>query len=151
MTAIYAGLRPATEFKDFQIRNHEGRHYITVGGIRSTGLSAALGIAAHVERLAGLTLDAPSTPVWPTVSNISEYAPRDWEVPGHGGVVCHCEMVTRREVLAALDGPLPARSLAGLKRRTRVTMGRCQGFFCSAELASVTAGRLEHDMADRIE
>lgn len=151
VTAIYAGLRPATEFKDFQIRSHEGRHYITVGGIRSTGLSAALGIAAHVERLAGLTLDAPSTPVWPTVSNISEYAPRDWEVPGHGGVVCHCEMVTRREVLAALDGPLPARSLAGLKRRTRVTMGRCQGFFCSAELASITAGRLEHDMADRIE
>ncbi len=59
-------------------------------------------------------------------------------------------MVTRREVLAALDGPLPARSLAGLKRRTRVTMGRCQGFFCSAELARITAGRLEHDMADRI-
>ena len=150
VTAIYAGLRPATEFKDFQIREHEGRNYITVGGIRSTGLSAALGIAGHVERLAGLKLDAPSAPAWPTVSNISEYAPRDWQNPGHGGIVCHCEMVTRREVLAAFDGPLPAQSLAGLKRRTRVTMGRCQGFFCSAELSRITAGRLDHELAETI-
>src|SRR5690606_33999103 len=92
VTAIYAGLRPATEFKDFQIRSHEGRNYVTVGGIRSTGLSAALGIAAHVERLAGLKLQTPSAPAWPKVPNISEYAPRDWQEPGHGGVVCHCEM-----------------------------------------------------------
>lgn len=150
ITAIYAGLRPATEFKDFQIRAHEGKGYISVGGIRSTGLSAALGIAAHVERLAGLNLEAAQAPAWPKVSNISEYAPRDWQDAEHGGIVCHCELVTRREVLAALDGPLPARSLAGLKRRTRVTMGRCQGFFCSAELSRITAGRLDQPLADEI-
>ncbi|MCT7341228.1 hypothetical protein N5K55_12665 [Pseudomonas aeruginosa] len=38
-------------------------------------------------------------------------------------------MVTRREILAALEGPLPAGDFGGLKRRTRACMGRCQGFY----------------------
>lgn len=151
VTAIYAGLRPATEFKDYRITAHAGLAYVTVGGIRSTGLSAALGIARHVEALAGLALTPPAAVTWPQVPNISEYFPRRWEKPGHGGVVCHCEMATRAEIAAALDGPLPAASLAGLKRRTRVTMGRCQGFFCSAELARLTEGRFARPMAEAAE
>ena len=62
----------------------------------------------------------------------------------------HCLLlrtVTRREIQNALQGPLPAKSLGGLKRRTRVTMGRCQGFYCSAELSEITANHLEPPMA----
>lgn len=147
VTAIYAGLRPATEHKDYRITHHADAGVVTVGGIRSTGLSAALGIGAHVAGLLGF-----ATPLavaqWPQVPNIAEGGPRDWQAPGHGGILCHCELVTRREVAAALSGPLPARSLGGLKRRTRVTMGRCQGFACSAELARVTAGQLTPPMAE---
>lgn len=44
----YAGLRPATEFKDYCIECQPDKGWITVGGIRSTGLSACLGIAKHV-------------------------------------------------------------------------------------------------------
>lgn len=149
VTATYAGLRPATERKDYRIRSDPARRFVTAGGIRSTGLSAALGIAAHVQRLvepiAGPT-QRLADPVWPSVRNISEAAPRDWQAPGNGGIVCHCELVTRREVEEALSGPLAARSLAGLKRRTRVTMGRCQGFYCAAELAGLTRGRLAEPM-----
>ncbi|AXV17638.1 FAD/NAD(P)-binding oxidoreductase (plasmid) [Neorhizobium sp. SOG26] len=148
VTAIYAGLRPATEFKDYRITAHD-RTYITVGGIRSTGLSAALGIAQHVLKLAELNLAAPADPVWPTVPNISEFSPRDWQTEGHGGIVCHCELATKREIQKALDGPLPTKSLAGLKRRTRVTMGRCQGFFCSAEIARLTEGHFDRPMAEK--
>ena len=144
VTAVYAGLRPATEFKEYRISSHDDRQAITVGGIRSTGLSAALGIGAHVADLVagfGRRWTAP-VPDWPQVPNISEVAPRDWQQPGHGGIICHCEMVTRREVEAALSGPLPATTMAGIKRRTRATMGRCQGFNCLATLAQITAGRL---------
>jgi glycerol-3-phosphate dehydrogenase len=151
VTAIYAGLRPATEFKEYRIAAHGDRSAITVGGIRSTGLSAALGIAAHVVGLAA-GMGRPSRPladpVWPAQPNLAEGAPRPWQAPGHGGVICHCEMVTKAEVQAALTGPLPATTLAGLKRRTRVTMGRCQGFYCSAELARMTAGRLTPALAE---
>jgi glycerol-3-phosphate dehydrogenase len=152
ITAIYAGLRPATERKEYRIRARPERRWITVGGIRSTGLSAALGIAAHVH---GLCADwvadraPPAAPAWPRVPVIAEGPERDWLQPGNGGIVCHCERVTRREIAAALEGPLAARSLAGLKRRTRVTLGRCQGFYCMAELARMTEGRFETPMAER--
>lgn len=146
VTAVYAGLRPATEAKEYRIRTDLAPGYICVGGIRSTGLSAALGIAAHVVRLAGRSDTALADPIWPRMPNISVEGARDWQSPGHGGIVCHCELVTRREIEAALTGPLAAGSLAGLKRRTRVTMGRCQGFYCSAELARMTDGHLPQPM-----
>ncbi len=79
--------------------------------------------------------------------NLAEHLPRDWQRPGHGGIVCHCELVTRREIEAALAGPLAARDFGGLKRRTRAGMGRCQGFYCAAELAALTAGRLAEPLA----
>ncbi len=142
ITAIYAGLRPATEEKGYRVRAVPERSYIAVGGIRSTGLSAALGLAQHVRRLWDRPAAPIAAPLWPTLPNLAETATRDWQRPGNGGIVCHCERVTRREIEAALAGPLPARTFAGLKRRTRVTMGRCQGFYCGAALAGLTAGRL---------
>ena len=56
-------------------------------------------------------------------------------------------MVTQREICAALDGPLPAGHFDGLKRRTRATMGRCQGFYCSARLAELTEGKFAEPLA----
>lgn len=144
VTATYAGLRPATERKEYRVRFVAERQWITVGGIRSTGLTAALGLAGHVHALYRTSSHAHTPlpdPVWPRVPNLADHRPRDWETAEHGDIVCHCELVTRREVDAALAGPLPARDIGGLKRRTRATMGRCQGFYCQARLASLTQGR----------
>lgn len=146
VTATYAGLRPATEEKHYRIRDDLAEGYICVGGIRSTGLSAALGIADHVLGLAQGGWTQLPDPIWPHMPSLTDCAPRDWQTPGHDGILCHCELVTRREVEAALTGPLAATSMGGLKRRTRVTMGRCQGFYCSAELARITEGRLAQPM-----
>jgi glycerol-3-phosphate dehydrogenase len=145
VTAVYAGLRPATEFQDYQISQDATRNYISIGGIRSTGLSAALGIARLVVSLnksvefSGYQVKQP---VCPTPYCLSDYHLRDWQIPGHGGIICHCEMVTRREIEAALNGPMPPATLQGLKRRTRVCMGRCQGFYCTGPLSEITEGRI---------
>lgn len=150
VTAVYAGLRPATEHKDYWVNFDADRQWITVGGIRSTGLSAALGIARHVFNLYsgnGPRHAAVERPVWPKMPNLAEHCTRDWESSGYGEIVCHCEMTTRREIEAALTGPLPARDFGGLKRRTRAGMGRCQGFYCGARLADLTRGRLVHPLA----
>ena len=146
VTAAYAGLRPATEFKDYQIQNHAAQNYISVGGIRSTGLSAALGIATHVaDLLEGVSLSgAPiEAPLIPEPGRLSNFHPRDWESAGNEGIICHCELVTKREIEAALNGPIPPTTLQGLKRRTRVCMGRCQGFYCTGALSTLTEGRLD--------
>ncbi len=145
VTALYAGLRPATQFKDYRIEALPDRHWITVGGIRSTGLTGSLGIAQHAAGLYARhfgTLRETAAPIWTPVPNLAEHLPRRHSEPGYGEIVCHCELATRAEIEAALSGPLPATDLGGLKRRTRATMGRCQGFYCSARVAAIAGGRL---------
>lgn len=144
ITATYAGLRPATEFKEYRIRHEAAQNWVTVGGIRSTGLTASLGIARHVEALLASTLPprARVAVMPPIMPNLAEHAPRDWQSPDHGEILCHCEMVTRREVEAALSGSLPAGDLGGLRRRTRCAMGRCQGFNCLCAIEEISRGRL---------
>jgi glycerol-3-phosphate dehydrogenase len=144
VNAIYAGLRPATQFKDYQFAVDRRRRWITVAGIRSTGLTAALGIAQMVgrdfaEAFGGLRDEKP---IWTPVPNLAEDRPRQYLTEAGGDIVCHCELVTRSEIDAALEGPLPAGDLGGLKRRTRCMMGRCQGFYCSAQVLALAEGRL---------
>lgn len=151
ITATFAGIRPATEFKDYCIKNHPDKQYITVGGIRSTGLTAALGIARLVYKnysQAGYSHKPCSPVISPNVKPIAETETRDWQLEGNEGIVCHCELVTQREIKLALNGDLPAKSLSGLKRRTRATMGRCQGFYCSAKLSELTQGCFKRPMAE---
>ena len=47
-THRYSGLRPATEHRDYQITAWPGQQWITVGGIRSTGLTGSAGIGEYV-------------------------------------------------------------------------------------------------------
>jgi glycerol-3-phosphate dehydrogenase len=144
VNAIYAGLRPATQFKDYQIATDRQRRWITVGGIRSTGLTAALGIAQMVGRSFAEAFGGArdEEAIWTPVPNLAEDRPRPYLSEAGGNIVCHCELVTRSEIDAALEGPLPAGDLGGLKRRTRCMMGRCQGFYCSAQVLSLAEGRL---------
>jgi len=60
VTAVYVGLRAATEHDDYQLTIHVPEGYACVGGIRSTGLSASLAIAEYVRMelgAAGLPLE----------------------------------------------------------------------------------------------
>jgi glycerol-3-phosphate dehydrogenase len=143
VNAVYAGLRPATQFKDYQISVQPERRWITVGGIRSTGLTSSLGIAGHVADLVARHFHPieEAAPIWTPVPNLCEERPRPYQIGGE--IVCHCEWVTRGEIEAALTGPLPAGDIGGLKRRTRAMMGRCQGFYCSAQVAAIAEGRIE--------
>ncbi len=148
VTATYAGLRPASDRKEYRIEADAARRVVSVAGIRSTGLSAALGIAAHVSRLIDGGWTPIGEPVRPRLPVIAEGdGARDWEAAGNDGIVCHCERVTAREIDAAFQGPMPPATLAGLKRRTRVTMGRCQGFYCLGHLARITEGRFAEPIA----
>lgn len=145
VTATYAGLRPASDRSDYIIDASPSDAWITVAGIRSTGLTAALGIGAHVVDLIEQHFQklAPiADPIWPRMPNLAEHLPRDHERPGRGRIVCLCETVTEDEIRAALSGPLPAGDLGGLKRRTRALMGRCQGFNCLAHVTAIAKGAL---------
>lgn len=152
VTAVYAGLRPASEKKHYRISARPERRAITLGGVRSTGLSAALGLAQHALTLhEGFGRDFAPPPSVPevTMPNLTETCERDWQRADHGEIVCHCELVTRREIEAAFLSPVPPGDFGGLRRRTRAGMGRCQGFYCNARLAAMTGDRLATPLAVR--
>jgi glycerol-3-phosphate dehydrogenase len=149
VTATYAGLRASTEHSDYQIILHEAQRYLCVGGIRSTGLSASMAIGEYaVQQLAsaGLTLKHKSEFLPVRMPNIGENAIRPYQSDAmiaansdYGRIICHCERVTKGEIIDAACAVIPAHDLDALRRRTRAQMGRCQGFFCSAEVASLLA------------
>jgi glycerol-3-phosphate dehydrogenase len=159
VTAIYVGLRAATEHGDYVIGVDGGDRYAWAGGIRSTGLTASMAIAEHVRDeldRAGLALreragELPSI----RMPNIGEVGARPFEQPEaiaadpeYGRVVCFCERVTRGEIRDAARSPIPPNDLDGLRRRTRALMGRCQGFFCAAHLPAILAEETGRSPAD---
>ncbi len=156
VTASYAGLRAATEHPDYLIDVDASQHYALVGGIRSTGLTAGMAIAEHVRGLlagAGFApADRDDLPPPPRMPNLGEASPRPYQDadriaadPAYGTVVCFCERVTAGEVRDAFASDLPPADLDGLRRRTRVLNGRCQGFFCGAAVSSLLAQHLSGD------
>ena len=147
VTACYAGLRAATEHKDYQVYVDGVRRYACVGGIRSTGLSASMGIAEYVAEAmqsAGLSLASKPHIGQITMPPLGEHQVRpfrdDARIRSHadyGRIVCHCEKVTRGELLDTFNTELPPPHLDGLRRRTRCLQGRCQGFYCLAEIRAL--------------
>ncbi|MER7112397.1 FAD-dependent oxidoreductase [Streptomyces sp. NPDC000229] len=150
VTAVYAGLRAATEEDDYRIACRPEQRYVTVGGIRSTGLTASMAIAAHVVGLladAGLEPGAARDLPVVRMPNLGEACPRPYADPeliaadpAYGEIVCPCERVTRGELRDALASTVPPASPAGLRRRTRAGGGRCQGYFCGAALRELFEG-----------
>ena len=62
--------------------------------------------------------------------------------PAYGQIICRCETVTEGEILDAIRRPLGAKSLDGVKRRTRAGMGRCQAGFCSPRVMELLSREL---------
>ena len=154
ITAIYAGLRAASEHSDYQIKAHKVNNvgnYVTVGGIRSTGLTASMAIANYVKQLliaAGLKLvgEKELPKIW--MNNLGEATLRSYQdeekinqSPLHGEIICHCEKSTMQELLDALASPIPPTDLASLGRRSRAGLGRCQGFYCHSSLRKLLEKR----------
>jgi glycerol-3-phosphate dehydrogenase len=146
VTAAYAGLRAAIDADDYLIDVDERRRYVLAGGIRSTGLTACLAIAEHVVSLLPFAdlAERPGLPPPPRMPNLGEAGVRPFadaaaieRDPEYGRIVCFCERVTRGEIRDAYASPIPPATVDGLRRRTRAMNGRCQGFFCGAEVAAL--------------
>ncbi len=146
----FAGLRAVANTDDFVIGSSGPHGFINVAGIQSPGLTCAPAIAEHVRDLLrdqGLALQE-RTDFQPRVSgpprfaamSVEQRAATVAEQPLFAKVVCRCELVTEAEVNDAVDHG--ARTLDGIKFRTRAGMGRCQGGFCTTRCMDILAKRL---------
>jgi glycerol-3-phosphate dehydrogenase len=126
---------------DFVIEEAAGfPGFIHLLGIESPGLTSAPAIAAEVRDLVGKRLDLRKKERF--VSARNGFAGRFTDLPEderaemariepeYAEIVCRCESITKKEVRDAIENPLGARGLSGVKYRSRAMMGRCQGGFC---------------------
>lgn len=145
VTASYAGLRAANNQSDYLIDVDAAQRYVIAGAIRSTGLTSAPAVAEYIVGLLAETDldvtmrdDLPPVPVMPALGEHQVRPHADDEMiaadSAYGEVVCFCERVTRGEIRDAMRSTIPPGSLQGLRRRTRAMNGRCQAFFCGAEV-----------------
>jgi glycerol-3-phosphate dehydrogenase len=144
VNTLFAGMRPATNFSEYQIIPRSSDGWLTVAGIRSSGFTGSLGIAEHVVRL----IKAQFRDLKPKgsvksirVPDLSETSVRPWQDnakidadPAYGEMACHCERISMGEIRDALASPVPPATIKGLKRRTRAMFGGCQGFYCGARI-----------------
>lgn len=152
----FAGLRATGSTGDFIINEKDG--YINVAGIESPGLSASPAIAEYVCDLlkasgVALTEITGYVPTRAPMHRFSELSTEEKnaliaERPEYGRIICRCEKVTEGEILDAIrTNPRPT-DLDGVKRRTRATMGRCQGGFCSPFIVEMLAREMGCDYLD---
>jgi glycerol-3-phosphate dehydrogenase len=150
ITASYAGLRAAIDRDDYLIDVDRAQQYVLVGGIRSTGLTSGMAVAEHLMTLlADTDLDVrprAELPTAPRMPNIGEAFTRPYQDaaritadPEYGRIVCFCERVTAGEIRDTFASPIPPADLDGLRRRTRIMNGRCQGFYCGANTEELLA------------
>jgi glycerol-3-phosphate dehydrogenase len=145
--AEFAGLRAVADGEDFVIGATRVPGFLNVIGIQSPGLTAAPAIAQDVVALLaaqGLEVEPDDAfvagleaPVRAAQLDFDELARVARGDPAFGRIACRCERVTEGEVRAAIARG--ARTMDGVKFRTRAGMGRCQGGFCAWRVMSLLA------------
>lgn len=144
-------------------RAHEDHHEFLIGepldapffvdaaGIESPGLTSAPAIGVKVADIVANLLKPEKNPDFdgtrksvldPKTLSEEAYAKLIKEKPEYGNIICRCEMITEGEIMDAINRPLGAKSLDGVKRRTRAGMGRCQSGFCSPKTMEILSREL---------
>lgn len=136
----FAGLRAHCDRDDFIIGEApDAPLFFNAGGIESPGLTSSPAIARELAQMIAERLCAKSNDHFrPARRSISKFREmNDIERtqaiaanPDYAKIVCRCEMVTEAEIREAIRRPVGARTVDGVKRRTRAGMGRCQAGFC---------------------
>ena len=133
------------------------QQFIDCAGIESPGLTSSPAIGLHVSELMrdlmGLREKAHFIATRRGVLDPKTLSKEDYqqlirEKPAYGQIICRCEQVTEGEILDAIHRPLGAKSLDGVKRRTRAGMGRCQAGFCSPRVMEILARELHVDQSE---
>jgi glycerol-3-phosphate dehydrogenase len=145
----FAGCRAATYKEDFIIEpSRKVRGLVHVAGIQSPGLASTPAIVERVREIIQEewhpSVNDKFNPVRKRQVRFSELSLKEQDEliranPRYGHIVCRCENVSEEEVVRALNGEIAARSLDGVKRRTRAGQGRCQGGFCMPRIVEVAS------------
>lgn len=154
----FSGIRPKTKEGDFIIEEVvDAKNFINVIGIDSPGLTAAPAIGVYVVNMIKERLDLVEKKNFKkTREKIARFAELSLEEknrlikekPEYGHMVCKCEFVTEGEIVEAIHRPIKALTVDAIKRRTRASMGGCQGIGCTLPISKILSRELGIDISD---
>ena len=154
----FAGLRAHEDGGDFMIGEvPDAPGFIDCAGIESPGIASSPAIGEMIAQILCEKMGLKKKKDFiatrqgitdPSRLSMDERNALIMENPAYGNIVCRCEMVTEGEIIDAIRRPLGARSLDGVKRRTRAGMGRCQSGFCSPAVMDIIARECGMDLYD---
>lgn len=154
----FSGLRAHEDHHEFIIEELEdAKGFIDCAGIESPGLTSSPAIGKMVANILKEKLNLEENPNFvgtrkgildPNTLSLEERNQLIKEQPAYGNIICRCEMITEGEIIDAIRRPLGAKSLDGVKRRTRAGMGRCQAGFCSPRTMEILERELKLSMFD---
>ena len=154
----FAGLRAHENGNDFIIGEVEdAKGFIDCAGIESPGIASSPAIGEMIAGILRDKMDLKEKDDFiptrqgirnPNTLGIEERNALIKENPAYGNIICRCEMITEGEIIDAINRPLGAKSLDGVKRRTRAGMGRCQSGFCSPRTMEILARECGTGMFD---
>lgn len=154
----FAGLRAHEEHDDFiigEVEDAEG--FIDCAGIESPGLTSSPAIGEMVAQIIRDKMKLEEKEdfirIRKGVLNPAALSKEDRlalikENPAYSNIICRCEMITEGEIIDAITRPLGAKSIDGIKRRTRAGMGRCQSGFCLPRTMDILSREGKMDMLD---
>lgn len=153
----FAGLRAHEDGGDFLIGELEDcSGFVDCAGIESPGITSADEIGLMASDIVAGILHAEKNEAFrakrkgmlnPKTLSREEYAELIRQKPAYGTIVCRCEMITEGEIIEAIHRSPGAKSLDGVKRRTRAGMGRCQAGFCTPRTMEILARELDVDQS----
>lgn len=154
----FSGIRPKTKEGDFIIEEvADAKNFINVIGIDSPGLTAAPAIGVYVVNMIKEKLDLVEKKNFKkTREKIVRFAELSLEEknklikekPAYGHMVCKCEFVTEGEIVEAIHRPIKALTVDAIKRRTKASMGGCQGVGCTLPISKILSRELGIDISD---
>lgn len=154
----FSGIRPKTKEGDFIIEEvADAKNFINVIGIDSPGLTAAPAIGVYVVNMIKEKLDLVEKKNFKktrekivrfTELSLEEKNKLIKEKPAYGHMVCKCEFVTEGEIVEAIHRPIKALTVDAIKRRTRASMGGCQGIGCTLPISKILSRELGIDISD---
>lgn len=154
----FAGLRAHEDEGEFIIGEVEDAPgFFDCAGIESPGLTSCHAIGKMVAGIIRDKLNLKSNPDFngvrkgiTKVDKLSrdEYCELIKENPAYGNIVCRCETISEGEIVEAINRPLGATTLDGIKRRIRAGFGRCQGGFCSPKVMEIISRETGMDIQE---
>lgn len=149
----YSGVRACTWEEDFIVEASERvENLVHAAGIQSPWFASAPAIAEDITNIfvgilkkeMEVSKNKNFNPIRKRIKPVAELSSEERkklveENPQYGKIICRCEQISEGEIRDAVRNPLNVYTLDGIKRRVRVSAGRCHGGFCIPHVLKIIA------------